>query len=170
MISVDKSPSLNPAGKPITVEAWAKAERPAGVIVSRGGPAAGYALVVRGGRPGFVVRLDSKVYSVEADENIRDRWTHLVGVLGDDKKLRLYVDGKLAASDVAKDPGPGHESGPAGKRGGTVEVGVWRTHGGASGAASGARLRPPSASQRSIAARSARCADDRAASTTRSGK
>ena len=53
---------LNPTGKPLAVEAWVKAEKASGVIVARGGPANGFALVVHRGKPWFMVRSDEKLY------------------------------------------------------------------------------------------------------------
>jgi len=102
MIVVSKSSSLNPAGKPLAVEAWLKAKRPNGVVVSRGGPAYGYALILRGGKPRFVVRSDADhLASVTANKSVGGRWVHLVGVLTKTKQLELYVNGTLAASGKA---------------------------------------------------------------------
>jgi len=108
-VRVENAESLNPAGKPWTVEAWVQAERPEGVVVARGGPAHGYALVLRGGRPRFVVRIKEEVHGVTAKGKIVGRWAHLVGVITPEKKIELYVDGKLAATGeipgfIAEDP------------------------------------------------------------------
>jgi hypothetical protein len=109
MIRVKKSNTLNPTGKSILVEAWVKAAGPNGVILAHGGPADGYALVVRNGQPRFVVRRNSELFSATADEKIVGKWTHLVGVLSDKKQARIYVNGKLASSSdtpglLTKDP------------------------------------------------------------------
>lgn len=103
MIRVEKSPSLNPAGKPITVEAWVKAEAPQGVVLARGGPALGYALAIRSGKPRFIARIGGQVFSAGGQETVLGKWTHLVGTLSEDKQLRLFVNGKLSAS--SKIPG-----------------------------------------------------------------
>jgi len=108
-IGVEKSKSLNPAGKPLSVEAWIRAAKGDGVVVARGGPAHGYALFVKGGRPQFAVRVKNEVDEVSAKEKVVGKWVHLVGVLTDDKKLQIYVNGKLAGSAeasgfVASDP------------------------------------------------------------------
>ena len=103
MIRFAISESLNPAGKPLAVEAWVKAAKPSGVILARGGPSHGYALLVQGGRPRFTVRISNEVSQVTAKEKILGKWVHLAGVLTADKQLQIYVDGKLAAS--AKAPG-----------------------------------------------------------------
>ncbi len=97
-VRVENTKSLNPAGKPWTVEAWVQADRDDGVVVARGGPAQGYALVLRKGRPRFVVRIDEKIYSVTAKKKVVGRWVCLTGVITPKKRIELYVDGKLAAA------------------------------------------------------------------------
>jgi hypothetical protein len=109
LISIEKSKSLNPAGKPITVEAWIKAEKLNGVILARGGNALGYVLYLQGGKPHFAIRADNKLTTVEAAEKITQKWMHLAGVLTADKKLHIYVDGDFAGmtkapSLIANDP------------------------------------------------------------------
>ena len=109
MIRFENTESLNPAGKPLAVAAWVKAEGPNGVIIARGGPAHGYALLVRGGKPQFAIRVDSEPFSVTAKGKIGDDWAHLTGVLTPEKKLQIYVDGKLAGTAdagglIADDP------------------------------------------------------------------
>ncbi|HUT91459.1 MAG TPA: LamG-like jellyroll fold domain-containing protein [Thermoguttaceae bacterium] len=103
-VRVEKSASLNPAGKPVTVMAWVKAEKPGGVILARGGGAHGYVLYLTGGRPHFAVRVESEPGLVAAEKKVRGRWAHLAGVLTAENELQVYVDGRLAAS--AKAPGP----------------------------------------------------------------
>jgi len=109
LIRVAKSESLNPAGKPLTVEAWVKAERPGGVVLARGGGNHGYVLYLEGGRPHFAVRIKGQIGSVAATEKVAGRWVHLAGVLTAEKGLQVFVDGALAASGaapglVAEDP------------------------------------------------------------------
>ncbi len=116
MIRFEKTSSIDPTGKAVTVEAWAKADRPNGVVVARGGPAQGYALFVQGGRPRFAVRANGELFQVRGKEAVTGSWAHLVGVLTTDKELRLYVNGKLAASRknvqlVASDPAQSLEIG-----------------------------------------------------------
>jgi outer membrane protein assembly factor BamB len=100
-IRFKNSPSLNPTGKPITVEAWATTTRPNGVIIARGGPAQGFALAVRNGRCEFHVRSDDVLNSLRGKKRIIGGWHHVVGVLGEDKAMRLYVDGELDAEGKA---------------------------------------------------------------------
>ena len=108
-VRVAKSASLNPTGKALTVEAWVKAEKPGGVVASRGGGSHGYALYLKNGRPQFGLRTSEKLVSVTVDKRAVGRWVHLAGVLTADKELRLYVDGKQVAtapvpSLIASDP------------------------------------------------------------------
>jgi outer membrane protein assembly factor BamB len=103
LIIVEKSKSLNPAGKAVTVRAWTKSEKPGGVILARGGNAMGYVLYLRNGQPRFAVRTDGKMTSVTAKTKVVGKWVHLTGMLTSDGRLRIYVDGKLAGS--AKGPG-----------------------------------------------------------------
>ena len=102
LVRVEKSESLNPTGKPLTVEAWVKAEKPAGVVLARGGPSHGYALIVKKGKPRFVVRVDEKVCAVAAKQKVVGKWVHLAGVLTQDKALQIYVNGKLSGSAKAE--------------------------------------------------------------------
>ncbi|HUG18602.1 MAG TPA: PQQ-binding-like beta-propeller repeat protein, partial [Planctomycetaceae bacterium] len=102
MVSFEKTKSIDPTGKAVAVEAWVNADRPSGVVLAHGGPTQGYALVLKAGRPEFLLRADSKLYSVAAEDRIVGDWTHLVGQVTADKKLELYVNGKLAASGAAE--------------------------------------------------------------------
>ncbi|UCC98978.1 MAG: PQQ-binding-like beta-propeller repeat protein [Phycisphaerales bacterium] len=110
IIRVDKSGSLNPAGTPLAVEAWVKADKADGVILARGAGSHGYALFVRGGRPQFAVRVDKQMHGVSASENVLGQWAHLAGVLTDAQELQIYVNGRLSATGeasgfISSDPG-----------------------------------------------------------------
>jgi outer membrane protein assembly factor BamB len=98
MIQFENTPTLNPTGKALAVEAWVKADKPNGVIVARGGPAQGYALLLQKGKPTFVIRSNQKVYSVSANQRTVKQWVHLAGVLTKDKELQIYINGKLVGS------------------------------------------------------------------------
>jgi outer membrane protein assembly factor BamB len=100
-IRVAKSPSLNPNGKPLTVEAWVRTDRPSGVILAHGGGSHGYTMYFQSGRPCFGVRVDQELASVRAKEATVGRWVHLAGVLTADRELVLYVDGERAAASQA---------------------------------------------------------------------
>ncbi len=101
MVRFAKTPSQNPLGKPLTVEAWYSAERPDGVILARGGPTDGYALVLRGGKPRFLIRASQKLSVAAAKVDTIGRWTHVVGVLHEDLTMKLYINGNLAAEGKA---------------------------------------------------------------------
>jgi len=116
MIRFGKSESMNPRNKPITLEAWFLADRPDGVILARGGPTAGYALTLEGGKPRFLVRAGGTLASAAASVETLGRWTHLAGVLSEDQQMRLYINGKLAGSEeapslIGTDPAQGLEVG-----------------------------------------------------------
>jgi hypothetical protein len=95
--------SLDPSNKPLTVEAWIKTDLRGGTIVAHGGSRMGYALTLREGKPSFAVKGADKgsVSAVTAAEALDSDWHHVAGVLGDDKSLKIYVDGKLSASAAA---------------------------------------------------------------------
>lgn len=111
-----KSPSLDPTDKPITIEAWMTATKPNGVVVARGGPTHGFALSLKQGKAVFSLRSDFKLSEVTGGKRLIGGWHHLVGVLTEEKKIRLYVDGKLVAEGAANgmipaDPAQGMEVG-----------------------------------------------------------
>lgn len=103
VVGFKKTPSLNPEGKPVTLEAWVKTTATEGVVAARGGPTDGFALVIRGGKPRFLVRANKELASATGKEKLGPDWTHLVGVLGEDKTVSLYVNGKLEGVAKSKD-------------------------------------------------------------------
>lgn len=111
-----KSPSLDPTDKPFTVEAWFTATKPNGVILARGGPTHGFALSLKQGKATFSVRADFKLSELSGKRRLIGGWHHLAGVLQEDKKMHLYVDGVQVASGEATsllpaDPAQGMEVG-----------------------------------------------------------
>ena len=121
MIEVPKSDSLDPTGTPLTVEAWIRPEKGDGVVVARGGAIHGYTLYLDGGRPMFALRVDEKIESVSASDRVSmDEWVHLAGVATPDKKLLIYVNGKLAGEAetsgfIVSNPGESMQIGADGK-------------------------------------------------------
>jgi outer membrane protein assembly factor BamB len=110
------APSLDPTGKPITIEAWFTSTTPNGVIVARGGPAEGFALTLEGGLPNFHIRSAGTLTSVVGPKRLVGGWHHIVGVVGQDLEMRLYVDGEEAGQGKAsglltKDPAQGLDIG-----------------------------------------------------------
>ena len=111
-----KPASLNPAGKPITVEAWMTATKPNGVVVARGGPTVGFALTLKNGKPQFHIRNKSALKTITGPKRIVGGWHHLVGVLAEDKSMKLFVDGELVGKAesnglLMSDPAQGLEVG-----------------------------------------------------------
>lgn len=98
IIRVEKSKTLDMAGKEVTVEALVRAEKASGVVLARGGGSQGYVLYFQGGRPRFATRIKGKATAVAAKAKALGKWVHLAGVLSSDKQMHLYVDGKLVAS------------------------------------------------------------------------
>ncbi|MFM1767993.1 MAG: hypothetical protein RJA22_522 [Verrucomicrobiota bacterium] len=116
-VTVPKSPSLNPANRAWTVEVIARAEKPDGVLLARGGKTHGYALWLQDGRPGFTVVAESKATRVQAPEPLPpDAWTTLAGEITADGKIQLSLNGRVAASAplprlIGGDPNDGMELG-----------------------------------------------------------
>jgi outer membrane protein assembly factor BamB len=115
-VALPKTPSLNPAGKALTIEAWVTTTKPRGVIVARGGPAEGFALTIEAGRPTFHIRSKGSLSTVAGKRRIVGGWHHVAGVLTEDKQMRLYVDGNRVGEGTAtglidSDPAQGMEIG-----------------------------------------------------------
>ena len=92
---------MDPTGKPVSVECWVFPDGPAGVILAHGGPHNGYALTLQKRIPSFQVRADEKLTVISAKRPLKKGWSHLVGVLGKDKSMKLYLNGELAAEGKA---------------------------------------------------------------------
>ncbi len=102
MIHFAQTKSLNPAGQEIIVEAWVNPSKPNGVILARGGPADGYALVLQGGKPAFLLRAGSQLSKAVGKDPVQSgKWSHLVGTVNKSKELRVFVNGKLAGKGRA---------------------------------------------------------------------
>lgn len=102
MIRVAKSESLDPTKTAISVEAWVNPASTNGVVVAHGGPAMGYSLWIKGGKPQFTVRTSSEeLTTVTAKGRITGKWTHLVGVLHENGDVKLYVNGELKTEGKA---------------------------------------------------------------------
>lgn len=113
-IELGRAPAPTVAKVPFTIMAWIKAEAPAGtgVIVARGGAACGYSLYLLKGVPKFGIRRTqaSAAEVVVGQEPIGGEWTHVAGVVGEDR-LELFINGKLVASA----PGGGYLPGNGGQ-------------------------------------------------------
>lgn len=93
--------SMNPAGKPVTVELWVFPDGPGGVVLAHGGPLNGYAITLQKRRPTFHVRADEKLTTISGREELRKGWNHLAAVLGKDQSMKLYLNGELSAEGKA---------------------------------------------------------------------
>lgn len=102
MIAFEPTKTISPVGTALGVEAWIKINGKGGVIAAHGGPAQGYALVVQGSRPAFLYRSSNELTTAAAKQGLADDWTHLVGQVTADKKVQLYVNGKLAVEAETK--------------------------------------------------------------------
>ena len=104
MVRVAKSQSIDPTNKGLAVEAWVNAASQKGVVVAHGGPAVGYSLWLKNGRPQFTVRTSSEeLTNIEAKGRITGKWTHLVGIPQHHEEMKLYVNGELKSEGtVAK--------------------------------------------------------------------
>ncbi len=89
---------IDPTKHPISVEAWILPDAKTGVILAHGGPLNGYALALEKGKPQFLVRSDKLLTIAEGTEPLNPGWHHLVGVLGEDSTMKLYVDGVEVAA------------------------------------------------------------------------
>ena len=94
---------LDPSAKPITVGAWCTPRTGDGVLVAHGGESLGYSLHLVGGRVRFAVRDQGTLREVTSPQALAPgKRALLVGVLTAGGRLRVLVDGKVAAE------GPGH--------------------------------------------------------------
>lgn len=110
-ITFENTKSVDPTGKALSISAWVKPEGNRGAIISRGGQLEGFALSLVAGRPTFSYRSGGDLVEVAMKNKIpRGEWTHLAGVLGEDRKLTLYLNGKAipatakAQQFITKDP------------------------------------------------------------------
>ena len=89
---------INPAKRAITVETWVMADQKTGVVLAHGGPMNGFALILTEGKPSFQVRADANLAAASSPKELSGGWHHLAGVLDSEANLKLYVDGKQAAT------------------------------------------------------------------------
>jgi len=89
--------ALDPTQTAISVEAWVLPDTANGTVLHHGGPQQGIALDIREKKPQLHIRSASKLVTIVSAEALTEGWHHLVGTLATDKKLSLYIDGKLVA-------------------------------------------------------------------------
>ena len=102
LVSFAPRESFNPAGKPVAVDLWVFPDGPGGVVLAHGGPANGYAITLKKRVPNFLVRADSKLSVISGEGPLKKGWNHVVGVLGADKSMKLYLNGELAGEGKAE--------------------------------------------------------------------
>ncbi len=89
----------DPTGKPLTVGARCTPRSGSGVLMAHGGEHLGWSLYLLEGRPHFGVRDNGVWVEVVGERPLpANRAVHVAGVLDAASRLRLYVDGELAAS------------------------------------------------------------------------
>ena len=141
IISFEGAKDVDIDGQPLAIEAWVNAQKPNGVIAARGGGTRGVALILRGGKPALLVREEKTLTEAVATKSVIGRWAHVIGALGTDGTLKVYVDGQLAATKeggqlLSADPNEGLSIG--GDDGSTV--GTYRNNGPLTGALDEVRL------------------------------
>jgi outer membrane protein assembly factor BamB len=94
---------LDPTKTAISIEAWILPDTASGTIVNHGGPRQGVALDFHDKKPQFHIRSDSKETTIVSSEAFTEGWHHIVGVLATDKKMTLFIDGKLVSEGMASD-------------------------------------------------------------------
>lgn len=94
---------LDPTRSPISVEAWVFPDAPSGTVFHHGGPLQGLMLDIREKKPQFHVRSAGEVRSIVSGEALTDGWHHLAATLDAEKRMSLYLDGKLVAEGSASD-------------------------------------------------------------------
>ncbi len=95
-ISFENAPSLDPTGKPLSITAWVKTDSTDGTILVRGARVHGFALILTEGKPGMLLRTKGTTHVASASKAIGDGWTHVAGVLSEDGRMSVYVDGQVA--------------------------------------------------------------------------
>jgi len=95
------SPALDPTNKAFTLELWALSDQPNGTLVSHGGPQQGFALDLSEQKPRFHIRSNSQLTTITAKDPLGDGWSHIAASIGEDKLMRLYVNGLQVAEGPA---------------------------------------------------------------------
>ena len=107
-VEVSKAKSLDPSRSAWTIEVTARADKPDGVLVARGGSSQGYALWLKAGRPAFTVTSGNKSTTAEGKDAVVD-WTTFTGTITPEREMVLRVNGQIVAKSklpdfIATDP------------------------------------------------------------------
>ena len=101
-LTVAPSARLDPSRSPLVLGAWVDPTVSKGVLIALGGSTSGVSLYLKDGVPTFGVRSRGKLTFARAERRISaGRWTHLMGVLEADGRVRVWVDGR-ASGDAAQ--------------------------------------------------------------------
>lgn len=95
------APELDPSKTALSIEAWIFPDSKDGTIFSQGGPQQGVALDFRERKPRFHIRSGGELMSIVSSEPISEGWHHLVGILAEDRRMSLYLDGRVVAEGLA---------------------------------------------------------------------
>jgi len=90
----ENSPSLDPTGKPLTISAWVKTESPHGTVLVRGAQQNGFALILTDGKPRMLLRTKGTTHQAVAKESIAAGWNHVAGVLDENGRMVVYLNGR----------------------------------------------------------------------------
>ena len=101
VVTIAHTDKLDPSNKPFTIEAWIRGELISGVIAVQGGNAQGYGLALNQGKPEFAIAINNKTTTVASPIGVDDTWHHIAGTLGEGGKMKLFVDGVVAAEGNA---------------------------------------------------------------------
>jgi hypothetical protein len=74
--------------------AWVKPDTKDGTVLARGAQQNGFALILTDGRPRMLLRSKGTTHEVTARQPLGDTWVHVAGVLHDDGRMAVYIDGQ----------------------------------------------------------------------------
>jgi outer membrane protein assembly factor BamB len=104
--------SLDPTRREIAITAWVKPDAEDGTILVRGANMQGFALILTEGRPRMLLRTGNRTHEALAASPIElGVWTHVAGVLHEDGRMLVYVNGEEAGrADESVPPLSGNPS------------------------------------------------------------
>ncbi|XZE43400.1 sulfatase family protein [Pirellulaceae bacterium SH467] len=114
-IEVPKSSPLDPTLSPFEIEAVVLAEND-GTVIAHGGQSLGYTLVIADGKPLFGYRSAAGLKAIRGPDSLIGNWAKITAKLTVEKKLQLFVNGKLEAEVaieelILKNPNDGMQIG-----------------------------------------------------------
>jgi arylsulfatase A-like enzyme len=94
IITLKKTPSLDPAKLPWTTEIVFKSDNPNGLLIAVGGESHGYSLLLEEGKPVFRITVAGDTQRLVSRKTV-DGWCTLTAIFTTDKKMLLFMDGQL---------------------------------------------------------------------------